>query len=266
MSTAAVTGTRALVANMLEMAKGFGPDDWAADSGCHGWRVQDVVAHMGFMFNFVADPNLQLPDGAPGTAEGLNDATVLQRADWTGAQVLDYYQQQSEAGLAMLDALQGEQFVNEKVELFELGSYPMAQLANATAFDHLTHLTGDLLSPYGPLPRFDVDVAAAIDPAVDWMVGGLPQMCGAAVYPVLRKPIGLRLTGPTNRGFRIERDPESEGAVKVTETDDVPADVATSDAAQFLRWATVRSAWRSAVSIAGDRASVAPVLDAVKIV
>ncbi len=266
MSTAGVTGTRALVANMVETAMGFGPDDWAADSGCHGWRVQDVVAHMGFFFNFIADQNLALPDNPPGTAEGLNDATVLQRADWTGAQVLDYYQQQSEPGLATLDALQGEQFENENVDLFELGSYRMAQLADAAAFDHLTHLTADLLAPYGPLPQVDVDVAAAIDPAVDWMVGGLPQMCGAVVYPVLREPIGLRLTGPTERSFRIERDSASEGAVKVTETGDMPADVATSDAAQFLRWATVRSAWRSAVSITGDRAAVAPVLDAVKIV
>ena len=31
-------------------------EEWAASSGCAGWRVQDVVAHMACVFHQLADP------------------------------------------------------------------------------------------------------------------------------------------------------------------------------------------------------------------
>ncbi|YCN53726.1 hypothetical protein AB9M10_17365 [Rhodococcus erythropolis] len=52
----------------------------------------------------------------------------------------------------------------------------------------------------------------------------------------------------------------------VTEADDVPENVATTQATEFLRWGTTRSAWRSAVEVSGDRKTVAAVLDAIDIV
>jgi hypothetical protein len=91
-------------------------------------------------------------------------------------------------------------------------------------------------------------------------------MCGAAVGRALREPVGLRLTGATERTFVLERDPASPGLVTVTESDRLPPDVATTAAMDFLRWATRRSAWRPAVTITGARSLVAPVLDAVRIV
>lgn len=130
------------------------------------------------------------------------------------------------------------------------------------------HLTSDLLKPFGPLDSAEVSVSAAIDPpAIDWMIAGLPQMNGAALYPTLERPIGLHLTGATDRSFVLGRD-TAGGIVTVTETADLPADVAASSAIDFLRWGTTRSAWRSAVTVAGgDRQYIAGgVLDAVDIV
>jgi hypothetical protein len=75
--------------------------------------------------------------------------------------------------------------------------------------------------------------------------------------------VALRLNGATERTFVLAR---GDGGVTVTETDDVPENVATTQATEFLRWGTTRSAWRSAVEVSGDRTTVAAVLDAIDIV
>ncbi len=263
MSHAGVAGARALVATTLSLVDDLTPEQWAADAACRGWRVQDVVTHLGFFFNFIADPGLVLPDNPSGTSERLNDAGVRERADWAPEQAAAYYREQSAAGLAALEALQGEELRDQPLPLLDLGTYRMAQLADAVAFDHLVHLSSDVLAPYGPVPAVELPVAAAIDPAVDWMVAGLPPMCGAALHPALTRPLGLRLTGATERSFVIAAEGED---VAVHETDDLPADVATSAATDFLRWGTTRTAWRSAVTVTGDRAHVAAVLDRVDVV
>ncbi|MYR08622.1 hypothetical protein GTV32_20955 [Gordonia sp. SID5947] len=265
MSDAGVTAATALVNDTLTLLDRLEPADWAADSACHAWRVHDVITHMGFFFNFIADPTLVLPDNPSGKAERLNDAAVRERADWSVQQATDYYRAQSEAGLAALAALQHEDLRDVPLDMQDLGIYRMSQLSDAVAFDHLTHLTSDLLEPYGPVSSVPISVAAAIDPAIDWMMSGLPQMNGAALHPTLVAPIGLRLTGATDRTFVIARgaDPSS---VTVSETDDLPDDVATSSATDFLRWGTTRTSWRSAVVTEGDRARISAVLDAVDIV
>ncbi|MFD1814073.1 maleylpyruvate isomerase N-terminal domain-containing protein [Rhodococcus gannanensis] len=264
MSTTGVAASRALAANTLSIIETFGPDDWAADTACHGWRVHDLITHMGFFFNFIADSTLVLPDNPSGKSERLNDAAVRERADWTADQVVEYYRAQSEAGLATLEALQGPDFTDATVDMLDLGTYRLAALADAVAFDHLVHLTCDLLAPRGPIAGGDVDVAAAIDPAVDWMIAGLPQMCRVALHPTLTEPIGLRLTGTTERTFVLDRGVDD--TVVVTETGHLPADVATTNAVDFLSWATTRTAWRSAVTVTGDRTLVSAVLDAVDVV
>ena len=263
MSAQGAAAAKLLVADATRLFEGLSDDHWNADSACHGWRVLDVATHMGYFFNTIADPTLKGPTDHDGTAERLNDAAVRERADWTPQQALAYYQEQAVGALAALDALQAPEMSEATLKLADLGTYRLAQLADAVAFDHLTHLTSDLMQPFGPLPAQPVNVEAAIDPAIDWMIAGLPQMCATALAPVLTGPIGLRLTGPTSRSFVIDKD----GAdVAITETDQLPADVATSAAEDFLRWGTVRTAWRSVVEVTGDRDRVAAVLDKINIV
>jgi uncharacterized protein (TIGR03083 family) len=263
MSAKGSAAAKLLVADATRLFEGLTDDQWNADSACHGWRVQDVAAHLGYFFNTIADPSLKGPSDHDGTAERLNDASVRERADWTPQQVLAYYTEQATAALGTLDALQAPEMSEATLPLADLGTYRLSQLADAVAFDHLTHLTADLMQPFGPLPTQQVSTTEAIDPAIDWMIAGLPQMCGNALVPVLAGPIGLRLTGPTSRSFVIDKDGEN---VVVTETDELPADVAASSAEDFLRWGTVRTAWRSAVEVTGDRAKVAAVLDKINIV
>jgi hypothetical protein len=256
---------RALADFTLELLPRLSTDEWQADSACHGWRVQDVISHMAFFFNFIADPALDLPANPSGKAERLNDAAVRERADWSTTQVIDYYQAQSAAGLATLQTLQSAQMRDQPLELLDLGEYRMAQLSDAVAFDHLVHLTFDLLAPHGPLPHPTVDPAVAIDPAIDWMMSGVTQMCATSLLAVLDKPIGLTLTGATRRSFVIDRASDRE-EVLVTETGDLPGGAATSDAMDFLQWGTRRSAWRPVVEVGGDGALVARVLDAIDVI
>lgn len=263
MSDAGLVGARALAANTVKIAEQFGAAEWEADSACHGWRVHDLIGHMAFFFNFIADPNLVFPPNPSGKSERLNDAAVRERADLPHEQILDYYREQSEAGLATLEALQGAELRDNTLDMLDLGTYKLHLLSDAVSFDHLVHLTSDLLVPFGPIAGGDVDVAAAIDPAIDWMIAGLPQMCGDEVGAALTSPVALRLTGATDRTFVIA--PEADGVV-VTETATLPGNVATSSATDFLRWGTTRSAWRSAVTISGDHTTVASVLDAIDIV
>lgn len=270
MSESGVAAARALSQLTLDLLPELTADEWAADSACHGWRVHDVIGHMGFFFNFIADPELVLPDNPSGTSERLNDAAVRERAEWSTAQVIDYYREQSVAGLAALEALQGVELRDVPVEMLDLGTYRMAQLSDAVAFDHLVHLTSDLSAPHGPLTheklaRDSFDAPGVLGPAVDWMIAGLPQMCGTSIRGALRGPIGLVLTGPIERHFVIDVETGGDSVV-VVETDDLPAHVATTDAWDFLRWATVRSAWRSAVNTSGDRDHLGTVLDAVDII
>lgn len=267
MSDAGVVAAQELAAATQEIIAGLSADQWAADSACHGWRIQDLVSHMGFFFNFIADPELVLPDNPSGKSERLNDAAVIERADWSPAQVVDYYAEQSAAGLEVLAALQTPELRDQPLEMLDLGTYRMSQLSDAVAFDHLVHLHSDLLAPHGPVASAaQLPIASSIDPAVDWMIAGFAPMCGAAVGAALTGPVGLRLTGATERTFVIRADDDAPGTVTVVESADLPAEVAISDALAFTRWGTRRSAWRSAVTVEGDRARVNRVLDAIDIV
>lgn len=265
MSIAGVASARTLVASTLEIVESLKPGDWSADTASHGWRVHDLVTHLGFFFNFIADPNLELPDNPSGKTERLNDAAVRERADWTPTEVVDYYREQSKLGLVTLSALQEDEYRDKPIEMFDLGTYTLAQLSDAVTFDHLVHLTCDLLAPHGPIAsRTQVDVDATIGPALDWMIAGLPQMCGAALDRAMTAPVGLRLTGHGERTLVLDRD--SDGRIVVTETPDLPTDIATSSSVDFLRWGTTRSSWRSAVTITGDPHRVAPILDAIDVI
>ena len=119
-------------------------------------------------------------------------------------------------------------------------------------FDHLVHLTADILAPDGPLPAREVNVDVAIGPAIDWMLAGLPQMCGAMVHAALVTPVGLRLTGPDERHLVLARSAETPGTVTVIARNDLADNQVISDATAFLRWATKRTAWRSATTVIGD--------------
>lgn len=50
MSLAGFVAVQALIEDILDLTESLKPDKWHLDSGCHGWRVQDVIAHMAYFF------------------------------------------------------------------------------------------------------------------------------------------------------------------------------------------------------------------------
>ena len=238
-------------------------DEWSAPSGCQGWTVKDLVAHMSSNFKEVVEPSPPPPEPLNLPAERVMDLLVEPRKDWSNTQVCDEYLQYCDGAVAVLTALQDEPLASTVIPLSDLGSYPMNQLADAFAFDHYCHLRIDLLAPTGPVSR-GVPAAddALVGPAVGWMLTGLPQM-----QPGLEQQLGgsirLALTGTGGGSWRIAREGD---AISVT-ADDSPADATvTSSAHDFVLWGTKRTPWRDACTVDGDSSVAEQFLDALNIV
>lgn len=167
----------------------------------------------------------------------------------------------------MLDSLQSPPLADQSFPMGDLGSYPMHAISDATTFDHLVHLAIDLLAPTGPLTRppivLDDD---RMVPTLDWMVAGIPQMCGAEIARSLTSPVEIRLEGPGARRFVLLPIPGEETPIEVQPATGTYDTVVTSSAIDFLSWGTTRSSWRPAVRITGDEAHAAEVLDRINVV
>jgi uncharacterized protein (TIGR03083 family) len=242
--------------------------EWEMPSRCAGWSVKDLVAHASSNLHVVVEPETS-PADPPPIAEDLQELLVVQRRGWTADQVVEEFEQYREPFLAAITAVQQEPLASSPLTMSELGTYPMHQLADAFAFDLWCHLYVDLLAPTGPIqrpvPEPEEDL---LQPAIGWMLAGLPQMC-PSVSKVLDRPMGLDLTGPG--GGRWILDPgEPYFTVREEATDaprvvDVSA-VATSSAVEFVLWGTARSSWRDHVVLDGDTGYAERVLDEVNIV
>jgi uncharacterized protein (TIGR03083 family) len=232
-------------------------------SGCVGWSVKDLVAHMSSNFKEICEPSPPPAEPVALPAEALMEMLVEPRKDWTWTQVRDEYLQYCDGAVAGLGALQEEPMASTETPLADLGTYQLHQLADAYAFDHYCHLRIDLLAPNGPIER---DLLPADDalagPAIGWMLEGLPKMQPGLVAH-LAAPITLVLTGPGGGRWRLL--PSGDEVVVTTEDGPSVATV-TSRAHDFVMWGTRRHAWREDCAVTGDQAVVAGFLDALNIV
>jgi uncharacterized protein (TIGR03083 family) len=249
MTKQAVESLRADHEWLLEVAPTFSAEEWSAASDCEGWSVQDVVAHMTQVFRQMVDPG-SLPPGDPsGKTERNQDRYVEAMRPLSSDEVLAEYRKLGEQAL---EGLAGIQSVDSPIAMGDLGSYPLHMVANAFAFDHFTHIRVDLLAPMGPLERTaPPSDELRLEPTVDWMLAGLPQMTPGALS-WLEAPVTLSLTGPGGRDVHIA--PSGEGNVEVRDGQ-APGSIASvqSSSADFVVWATQRRDWRTLpVSIAGQ--------------
>jgi uncharacterized protein (TIGR03083 family) len=225
---------------LLKIGAGLGETEWGSQSGCPGWSVHDVVAHLGALYWMVVDPST-LPDVTSLPTERAADALVDQRRSWTAQQVLADYESVSTTALAALEGLADQDF---EVPLGDLGTYPASALPNAFAFDHFLHIRSDLFSPRGPLtsapPTSD---EIHLGPALDWVEAALPQQ-NAPALAGLRAAVEINLSGPAARLIRL--GPGEAGST------------VRSDTASFVRWVTQRTTWEATgVAFSGDEADLA---------
>jgi uncharacterized protein (TIGR03083 family) len=251
------------VAEVKDVVASLTDDEWSLPSGCNGWTVKDLVAHMSSNFKEVVEPSPPPPEPINLPAERLMDLLVEPRQPWSNSEVRDEYLAFCDGAVAVLTALQDEPLASTVIPLADLGSYPMNQLADAFAFDHYCHLRVDLLQPTGPIARDLPEVDdALVAPAVGWMLTGLPQMQPGLEKSLLGS-IRLTLTGAGGGSWRIARD--GDGIVVLADAD--PTDVTVTSAAHdFVLWGTKRTPWREACVVEGDSVVAETFFDALNIV
>jgi uncharacterized protein (TIGR03083 family) len=233
MQGTAIDAVRADRAALLDLCARLSPAEWRLESGCQGWSVQDVVAHMANLFWAVVDPSrLPATEGMP--TEQAQEAGVAARRDCGHAAILADYEQVSSAALDRLAEFAGHDFV---VPLGDLGSYPLSVLPSAYSFDHYLHIRADLFTPRGPLdgPPPPAD-ESRLTSVLDWIEAALPQQNQAAAEAV---SLRLEITGPAARTI-------SFGTGQ-------PAATIASAADAFARWVSQRGGWAElGVQATGD--------------
>ena len=264
MSQQGLEASRLLAEQYADVVAALRPEQWEAPSRCAGWRVQDLVAHTGSNFRVLVEPPEPPAEPVPGlTAERAQDMLVDERRGWSPEQVRKEFDDYRGPALDVLGAMQAEPLATTPLTLHELGTYPMAALADAFAFDLYCHLRVDLLAPSGPV---DVPVPEATDahlaPGIGWMLTGLPQMC-PAVNDQLERPVALRLTGAGGGEWTLSR---GDAGLEVRPGSAGAAATVTSAAHDFVLWGTGRTDWRQCVAVDGDEGLAARVLDKVDIV
>ena len=223
----AVAALAADRAELLRICAGLDAGRWDAASGCPGWSVKDVVAHMGALFWAAVDP-AALPDTAGLGTEAAQEVYVRSRRAMTAAEVLADYTAVSEKALAVLDELAG---LEAEIPLGDLGTYPGRGLPAAFCFDHYTHIRADLFAPRGPLagpaPASD---ELRVTPTLEWIEAALPQQ-NRALLEGLTGAADIVITGTGARAIRLG-GPDGPAAAAVR-----------SDAETCVRWITQRAAW-----------------------
>jgi uncharacterized protein (TIGR03083 family) len=229
----ALEALRADRAALLEICGGLTAADWQAPSGCEGWSVQDLVAHLGALFWVVVDPSKLPPtEGMP--TEQAQELLVRSRRELTAEAVLADYAEVSDIAVERLADLAALDF---SIPLGDLGTYPAAVLPSAFSFDHYTHIRADLFRPRGPLtgPPPPADELRLV-PVLDWVEAALPQQNPAAVGAGAYE---LQITGPAARIITF-----GTGQSMAT---------VSSDADAFIRWVTQRASWEDlGVQATGD--------------
>jgi uncharacterized protein (TIGR03083 family) len=225
MTGGAIASLRADRDAVLELTAGLTKADWNAPSGCAGWSVQDVVAHMGALFWLVVDRSA-LPDTTGVPTEQAQERLVAARRSWGAVRVIEDYETVSAKAI---DALADLETLAIDLPLGDLGTYPASVLPNAYAFDHYTHIRADLFEPRGPLdgspPPSD---ALRLVPTIDWIVAAAPQQ-NADLLAGIGGAIAIELTGTAARSFRI-------GTREVVAT-------VTCSAHDLVLWSTQRAGW-----------------------
>jgi len=230
-------------AALLDIARGLTAEQWQAPSGCAGWRVQDVVAHLGNLFWLVVDPGT-LPDTAGLPTEAAQEAAVQARRDWSAADVLADYEAVSKTALDRLAELAG---LDGELSFGDLGTYQLAMLPSAYSFDHYTHIRADLFAPRGPLtseppPSDELRLGSALD----WIEAALPQQNAAAVSACT---LEIQVTGTVSAGTGARLISFGHGQAMATIRSDGPA---------LIRWITQRGTWPElGVDATGDAAALA---------
>jgi uncharacterized protein (TIGR03083 family) len=233
--------------------------EWRSRSACDGWRIQDVVAHMGgaahSLFTPAAVKLLVSKD-----IERTNDDFVEDRYTWSPAEVFGEFQTWSARAARMAGLAARTPVGKVAMPLGELGRFPMGQiLTEALVFDWHTHLRHDMAPALGrPVPGTD---EARMTAVLSWMFAVLANQLRSASPGWFDRPLAVILDGPGGGTWRVTPDGIRKGGLADT------AARITGTALEFPVWGTRRTPWREYdLKIDGDEAYAATFLDALNVV
>jgi uncharacterized protein (TIGR03083 family) len=234
--------------------------EWRAGSACEGWRIQDVVAHLGGAMHSLFTPaSLKLVLSKD--IERTNDEFVEARYPSSPAEVFSEYQVWSARMVRMGGLVARTPLARVALPLGELGRFPLGQvLGGALTFDQHTHLRHDMAPALGrPVPGTDELRMATV---LGWMFSVLSNQLRPAVPAWLDRPLAITLDGPGGGTWRVGAD----GQVPPGVASDAAARI-TGTALEFPSWGTSRTPWRQHdVKIDGDEEYAVTFLDALNIV
>ena len=224
---------------LLDICQRLTDEDWRAPSGCPGWSVKDVVAHMAGLWWTLVDPS-QLPDTGDAPTERAQDIIVDARRSWSPEQGLADYTDVSVKALDIAARFLDQDF---EVDLGDFGRYHITELPSAFAFDHYTHIRADLFAPRGPLPGPPPPSdELRLRPTLDWIEAALPHHNAAAV---------TRLSGA------VEIVASGPAARVIVAGGGLPVARVESDSETLVRWITQRGTWEQLpVHADGDEAAL----------
>jgi uncharacterized protein (TIGR03083 family) len=245
--------------DLLRFCRDLDESQWTTPSSAAGWRVQDVVAHMGSACRSIFTP-ASVKIMRSSDIERTNDSFVDVRRRWTPARVLREYERWSRALTIAAAAICRTPVGALTMPLAELGRFPAGLLlTGAMTFDHHTHLRHDIAPALDlPPPPTDVTRMAVV---LEWMFAVLSNQLRSAQPSWLPNPIAITLYGPAGGRWVMS----AEGLVK-SGGDTIAADIA-GNASEFVEWGTKRVDWRNRdVTIGGDNDVGCRFLDWVNIV
>ncbi len=184
---------------VLDLCRTLTDGEWSSASDCAEWSVKDVVAHMGAAFHGCFTPWL-LRLMRTSSVERSNDGDVESRRAWEPARVLREYESWSGRFVALVPVTQRPPIRGLRIPLGDIGRYPVGLLASAFTFDHHVHLRHDIAAALGrSVPPPDAGHIAAV---MEWLLAGLPQMCGRALA-WMDRPVALVLDGPGGGAWTV---------------------------------------------------------------
>ena len=248
--------------DVLDYCRDLTEEQWNVPSRAAGWRVRDVIAHMGASCRVLFGPSVfQVMRSTD--IECTNEDLVDPRRDWPSVRVLaDFARWSNVAALAFGVATRGP-LGKITLPLGAIGRYPARVLPCALVFDWHTHLHYDIAPALDkPAPPTDDRRLRA---TLEWMLAGMEQMNQAQMRCVDR-PITLTLTGLAGGSWQIR--PSGYGRLSVMPASNTDSAACIEGASvDFPAWATTRTAWRdSDLAVTGDRAYATRFLDALNII
>jgi len=247
-------------ADVLALCRDLDDAEWQTPSAAPGWRVQDVVAHMGSGCHALFGGPGALQMMRSKDIEHANDILVDQRQEWTASRILAEYERWSRRFIGVFGPLSRTPLGRVRMPLAELGRFQLAQFLSALVFDTHTHLRHDIAPALGkPAPGTDANRMAVV---LEWMMAVLSNQLCTARPAWLDRPVSIALSGPGGGCWVVRPD----GTVAPGSSSGAAAQI-EGVAIEFPQWGTQRVGWREReVTIGGDAEYGARFLDAVNVV